>query len=399
MKRFSDLACSRTLHILGFVAVVLFGNLLLAPVAQAATVLSGQTLSVSTSTPDNTYVFAGQARITTSLPQDLSAAAGTLTVAGTVGGDALLAGGTVDVQKPVTGDVRIVGGRVLDDDTVGGDLMIAGGAVTVAGKAKNTHIVGGNVEMLNGSNGPVTVYGADVSLAGEYNGDVEVVASDKITIQDGTIIHGVLKYNAPQQADLPTTAHVDGSVNYIGSASWLPTAKQAKTFATASVWILILVRLTAALVAVGLIAGLFPIFADRIIEATIRKNPESFILLTLLGFAGFIAIPVLIVFLSVSFVGIGIALILLTSYALFLLLSYVYASIIAGAGIMYLIRKRTKISWRVAILGVIVLYIVGLIPYVGVMLKVILCATAGGAMLSLFYRFAFKREKIDLLSL
>ena len=213
------------------------------------------------------------------------------------------------------------------------------------------------------------------------------------------IIHGVLKYNAPVQTDIPSDSHVDGGVNYIGSAAWLPTEKQAKTFATAGLWIFILVRITAALVATGLIAGLFPVFTDRVVEATLRRTPERFILLTLLGFAGFIATPVLILFLVASFVGIGIALILLAAYALFLLLSYVFAAVLAGAMVMYLIRKRTRVSWRVAVLGVLVLYIVGIIPYIGVVLKLVLCATAGGAVLALFYRFAFRRNEIDVSSL
>ena len=380
-------------------SAALLGILSLAPVAHAATVFTDQTVSVSSSTSDNAYVFAGQARVNSALPDDLCVMAGTLTVAAPVGGDATLVGGTVDVQQPVAGDARIIGGRVTTESSVGGDLMIAGGAVSVSGKAKTTDIAGGNVEVLNGSNGPVTIYGADVSLAGEFNGDVEVVASDKITIEDGTIIHGSLKYNAPEQASIPSDAYVDGGVNYIGSAAWLPTAKQAKTFATAGLWVFILVRITAALVATGLIAGLFPIFTDRVVEASLRKRPESFILLTLLGFAGFVAIPVLILFLIVSFVGIGIALILMASYALLLLLSYVYAAVLAGAMLMHIVRRRTQVSWQVAILGVIVLSAIGSIPYIGLILKIILCATAGGTLLSLFYRFAFRRNHVDISSL
>jgi hypothetical protein len=384
---------------LGFLAASVFGSVIistffLVPIAHAATVLTDQSVSISTSTTDNAYVFAGQAQVSAPLPDDLCAVAGTITVSAPIGGDGLLVGGTVDVQKPVAGDLRIIGGKVSVDDQVGGDLMVAGGAVTVSGQASSTYIVGGTVQMLNGSNGPVTIYGADVSLAGNFNGDVEVVSSDRVTIQDGTVIHGAFKYNAPQQATIPESASVTGGVNYIGSATWLPTAKQAKTFATAGIWVFILVRITAALVATGLIAGLFPLFTDRVVETSLRKKPESYILLTLLGFAGFIAIPVLILFLIVSFVGICIALIILAAYALFLLISYVYAAVLAGAMLMYIVRKNTNVSWRVAVLGVIVMYFLGIIPYIGLILKIVLCATAGGALLSLFYKFSFRRNEL-----
>ena len=365
----------------------------------AATLLSSQVVNISSSTPDNAYVLAGQARVDAPLPADYTAAGGTITVAAPIARDALLAGGTIDIQKPVAGNVRVAGGRVSVTDTVGGDLMIVGGVVSVSGKAKNTAIGGGTVEILNGSNGPVTIYGADVSISGEFKGDVEVVASDKLTIGEGTVIHGVFKYNAPQQADIPTSAQIDGGVDYIGAAAWLPTEKQAKTYATAGLWIFIIVRIIAAIVATGLIAGLFPLFSDKVVEATIRRTPERFILLTLLGFAGFIAIPVLILFLLISFVGIGIAGILFAAYVLFLLLSYIYAAVLAGAAVLYMIKRKAhawRITWRVAIFGVLVLYVVGSLPYIGIVIKLIFAAAAGGALLSLGYQFAFKKNRIDI---
>jgi hypothetical protein len=275
--------------------------------AQATTVLSGRTVTVSSSTPDNTYVAAGQVNVSTTTLADLCAAGGTITVSAPVNRDALLAGGTIDIQKPVAGNARIAGGRITVSDTIGGDLMAAGGFVTVTGKARNTIIGGGTVEVTNGSNGPVTIYGADVTLAGQFNGNVEVVASDKVTIAEGTSIHGTFKYNAPQQADIPVSAHIDSGVNYIGSAPYLPTVQQAKTFAIAGLWVFFFVQLAAAIVATGLIAGIFPLFTDRVVETALTRTVERFILLILLGFAAFVAIPVLILLLIISFVGIGVA--------------------------------------------------------------------------------------------
>jgi hypothetical protein len=378
-------------------AVLILCTLYAAP-AHAATVFTAQAVTISSSTPDNAYITAEQASVTAPLPADLCVAAGTLTVSAPVAGDVLWGGGSIDIQKPVAGDVREIGGRIMDEDTVGGDLIAAGGLVTVNGKAKDTRVLGETVQLLNGSNGNVVVYGADVFLSGEFNGNVEVVAADKVTLGEGTVIHGVLKYNAPEQADIPASAHIAGGVNYIGSAAWLPTVQQAKTFAVAGLWVFFLVKVTAALVATGLIAGLFPVFTDRVVEATVRRTPERFVLLTLLGFAGFVATPVLIFFLLVSFVGIGIALILMAAYALFLLLSYVYAGVLAGVAFMYVFRKHTRVSWRGALIGVLVLSVLGSIPIIGIVLKIVLCATAGGALLSIFYRFSFRRDPIDISS-
>jgi hypothetical protein len=402
MRRHS-FACSPSL-VCGLLFTIVFVILsagLLPTTSHAATLLSGRAVTVSSSTPDNTYVAAGQVNVNTAAQADLCAVGGTITVSAPVGRDALLVGGTIDIQKPVAANARVVGGRITVDDTVGGDLMAVGGFVTVTGKAKNTYVGGGTVEVTNGSNGAVTIYGVDVTLAGEFNGDVEVVASDKVTVSEGTAIHGIFKYNGPQQADIPVSAHIDGGVDYIGSAAYLPTVQQAKTFAAAGLWVFFIVQLAAAIVATGLIAGLFPVFTDRVVEMALTRTPERFILLALLGFAGFVATPVLMVLLAISFVGIGVAFIVFAAYVLFLLISYVYAAVLMGSVLLHFLRRKQRgsawsISWRGAIIGMVALYLIGLIPFVGLVVKVVLSATAGGALLTLFYQFAFRRGLQDM---
>ncbi len=330
------------------------------------------------------------------LPADLCAAAGTITVAAPIAGDAMLAGGTVDVQQPVAGDVRVAGGRVTVEGNVGGDLMAAGGIVNVSAKAKDAHIAGGTVQMSDGANGPVTIYGADVSIAGTFDGNVEIVAADHISIDPSTVIHGTFKYNAPQQADIPDSAVIDGGVNYIGANHYLPTTKEAQQFAVAGLWVFIFVRLAALLAVTGLIVGLFPALTDKVIQGTITRNFERFVLMFLLGLAGFVAVPILFLLLIVSFVGIGIALVIGAAYLVFLLFAYIYAAALAGSMLMWVLKKKTVITWRGALLGVVVLYIVGLIPVVGFLVRAVLSAAAGGALLLIFYRFAFPRTSIDI---
>jgi hypothetical protein len=371
--------------------------LLLSPAfAHAQTVESGRVITLSTSTPANAYLAGGQVTVNAALPADLCAAAGTITVTAPIAGDALLAGGTVELQKPVNGDARIAGGRVLVDDTVKGDLMAVGGLVTVSGKPTDAYIGGGTVEMTDGANGPVTIYGADVYLSGEFYGNVNVVASDRVSLADNTVIHGSLRYNAPEQAEIPSSANITGGVAYTGAEPYLPTPQQAKTFALAGFWVFILVRITAALVATGLIAGIFPMLTDRVVESTLTRSPERFILLGLLGFGGFVVAPILFILLVISFVGIGVSLVLGAAYLLFLLLAYIYGSVLAGAIVMRWIFKNTNVTWRTAILGVIILYVVGIIPYIGTLIRFILEAAAGGSLLLLAYRFAFSHSRINI---
>lgn len=351
--------------------------------------------SLASTTPEqNAYRAGADVVINAPLPADLLAAAGTLQIQAPVAGDGLIAAGSLIVSAPVEGDLRAAGARVQVTGDIGGELAVFGANISVTGKAKEIRAAGGTIAITGGSAGPVTVYGANVTLAGEFAGDVRVVASDHVTLGEGTVIHGAFEYNAPQEAGIPASATVAGGVSYIGSSSFLPTAAEAKTFALAGVGIFFLVRLVAALLAVGLLTGLFPEFARRVAEEALVRSGKRVITLMLIGIGVIVLTPVLIVFLLASFVGIGLAALVGASYILLLLLSYAYAAVIAGATLMRLIFKRRDVPWKGAVLGMALLYVLGLVPGLGLVITFILSAIALGSLVSLFYKFAFNRSSL-----
>lgn len=360
--------------------------------AGAITLQNSRTLVVSDTPVGNSYLAGTDVTVTAPLSGDLSAVGGTLTLSSLIEGDALLAGGTVLVNKPIVGDLRAVGAQIQVNGPVSGDLMLVGGSVTASTSAKDVRIVGGTVRLAN-SGGAVVIYGADVALSGEFAGDVEVVASDRLTLAEGTIIHGELKYDAPQQAGIPTSAVIDKGVNYTGAASYLPTVEQAKTFAIAGAGVLYVVRIIALLIAAGLLAGFFPAFSQRVADRALVRTPGRFVLLALLGFAIVVAAPVLILFLVISFVGIGVAFILAAAYALLLMLAYIYAGILAGAALARGLLKRSDVTWKFALLGMLTLYLIGAIPVIGSLVVFILFLAATGSIVAIAYHFAFGREE------
>lgn len=354
-------------------------------------------LLVSDTPSDNAYLFGSDVRVATSVPKDVAALAGTLVIAAPIGGDGLLGGGNIDVRESIGGDLRAIGGRLFIEKDVAGDLIAAAGSITVSGKATDVRIAGGNVTLTGGAGGSVIIYGANVTLSGEYAENVTVVASDRFALGEGAIIHGVLKYNAPQEAVIPVSATVDGGVTYTGSSSFLPTTEEAETFALAGLGVFFLVRLVSAAVAAGLIAGLFPGFTQRIVDRTLTKSAGKFALLALIGFAVMIATPVLVFLLMISFAGIGIGLVVGAAYVLIMLLAYLYAGVLAGSAIMTGIFKRARVTWKHAVLGMLVLRLVGVIPGIGFLLSVVLTAAALGALVITCYKFAFARG-VDPLS-
>lgn len=371
----------------------LLALLLLAPLPLfAATLQADESLDVSVSPEDNAYFAGAQVQITAPLPDDLFAVAGTLEVSAPVGGDTLAAGGTVLVNAPVAGDVRVLGGAVSISQDVAGDIAALGSSVRISGRAQEVQVAGASVEISNGASGPVTVYGSSVSLAGEFAGNVRVVASDRVTLAEGTVISGVFEYNAPQEAAIPASARIEGGVSYIGSSSFLPTTEQAHTFALAGIGVLFIVRLVAGALAAALLVGLFPTVTNRLVSGVFSSGASGFMRAFLIGFAAIVLTPIVVVLLLASFVGIGIAAVLGAAYILALLLAYLYAAALAGAALMGISRKQFVASWKTTVLGMILLYLLGLVPGLGFLVAFVLSCAALGSLLALVHQSAFKRE-------
>ena len=370
-------------------AMLLAAAALPAPLS-AATFASERTLVVSESVPDNAYLAGTDITIAAPLPADVAAAGGAITLRGPVAGDALLAGGTVSVDGEIAGDLRAFGGQISVSAPVAGDLALAGGSVVASTTAADTRIIAGTVR-LNGSGGSAVVYGADVHLSGVFMGDVEVIASDRLTLAEGTVIRGSLEYDAPQQAEIPSTASIEGGVVYTGASSYLPTVEQAKTFALAGASVFFVVRIFAVLIAAALLAGLFPAFSQAVADRALSRTPGRFALLALLGFAVVFAAPVLIFILLVSFVGMAAAFLILAAYALLLMLGYLYAGVLAGAALSRGILKRSMVTWKLALLGMLVLYLIGVIPVIGGAVTFVLFLAATGSIVAIAHRSAFGR--------
>lgn len=363
--------------------------------ADAATYANARTLVISEPPTDNLYLAGTDITVAAALPLDILAAGGTISIAAQVQGDAMLAGGTVSVDRAVGGDLRIAGAQVSVTAPVAGDLSVAGGTVTASTTAQDARIIGGTVRVTGGG-ARSTIYGADVYLSGQFLGDVEVIASDRLTLAEGTVIMGALKYDAPQEVAMPATSTVVGGVTYTGASSYLPTVEQAKTFAIAGASVFFVVRILAVLIAAALLAGLFPIFTQRVADKVLAPTPGRFALLALLGFAVVFATPVLIFILLVSFVGMGVAFLLGVGYLMLLMLGYLYAGIVAGSALGRGLLKRENVSWKIALLGMLALYLIGTVPVIGGLITFVLFLAATGSIVAIANRFAFGRFSEDV---
>lgn len=379
-------------------AVILLAAITFPAGLSAATFTNARTLVISDTPEGNTYLTGTDITVAAPLLADVMAAGGTVTLAAPVEGDALLAGGTISVERPVAGDLRAIGAQIVVNAPVTGDLALAGGTVTASSTAAETRVIGGTVRMTGGGARTV-IYGADVYLSGTFSGTVEIIASDSLTLLEGTTIAGSLRYDAPQEVLIPASSTILGGVTYTGASSYLPTIEEAQTFAIAGASVFLLVRILAVLIAAALLAGLFPAFAQAVADRALARSPGRFALLALLGFAVVFATPIFIFILLASFVGMGIAFPLLAAYLLLLMLGYLYAGILAGAALGRGLLKRRVVTWKLALLGMLVLYLVSTVPVVGGIITFVLFLAATGTIVVLAHRFAFGKYTEETLPL
>jgi hypothetical protein len=364
---------------------------LFAPFTNAAGQTNAWPGQLASSTSGNVYAGSASLILTAPVKSDYTAGAGSVVLAAPIGGDALVFGGSVLSRAQIAGDFRAIAGTLSIAQPIAGDLAALAVSVQDTAPVAGGILVAGNEVALAGAGGPVTIYGNTVTLSGTYDRDVYVLSSAHLSLASSTVIHGSLTYEAPERALIPDTARIDGGVIHRGSTIF-PNADASRLIGFASMAVFMLARILGALILAGLLAGLFPRLGVALSRRAHGAAPRTILLTMLLGFAALAATPILLVLLTLTFVGIGIALLMLLGYALLILLALAYAGILVGAAIARRFRKRETVLWHDGVVGMLLLSLATLVPFVGLVLAGLLTFYAAGALLLLFFRAAFPAD-------
>ncbi len=353
---------------------------------------AARALLSASSSPGNAYAAGVSVVLTAPVAGDFSAFGGSVVTAAKVSGDELLVAGSISSRAKISGDLRVIGGSINIGESVAGDLAAFGLSVYNAGRvAGSIFIIAANTTLTNGASGPVTIYGNNISLAGDFAGNVDIVASGRVTLAENTIIRGKLSYETPEKAGIPASAKILGGVSYT-NASYLPDIGTSRILALVSVGFFLFVRILGALILAGLLAGLFPRLAEAVVERAYAERARSILLTMLLGFAILVAAPILILLLAVTFVGIGLALLLFLMYVSLVLFALLYAGILLGSMFARRFAKRETVLWRDGVFGMLALSLIALVPIIGPFIVFSLAVFSAGALLLIFFNFAFPHE-------
>lgn len=354
--------------------------------------IAARSLLSASSSPGNTYAAGVSVVLTAPVDGDLSVLGGSVVSAAPIAGDALFLAGSIQSRASVGGDMRVLGGSINIEKPVAGDLVAFGASILGTGRITGSvFIVAANTSLTQGASGPVTIYGNNISLSGDFKNDVTIVASGRLTLVPGTTIRGSLTYEAPEPAFIPVSVTIVGGTTY-KNASYLPDIGTSRVLALLSVGFFVFIRILSVLILAGLLAGLFPSLAKRVADRAYTKSPQNILLTILLGFAVFVATPALVVMLILTFVGIGLAFLLFIAYALALFLAFLYAGILLGSLYARRFLSREVVLWRDGVIGMLVLSLISLAPIAGPIVLLSFVFFALGALLLIFFNFAFSHE-------
>jgi hypothetical protein len=313
-------------------------------------------------------------------------AGGDINLTDSITGDAFLAGGSVSTASEVQGDLVAVGGEVSIGGSVGDDLYTAGGQIQVdAIIAGNARVAGGDVTIgpattigggLTMSGGRMrfegTVHdrleatGGSASIDGVVLGDAEVRA-EQVEIGPNTRIDGRLIVHSSSEPEIPEGARIAGGVEFnptspVTDDEAQPAGPEAHSVAHgvgSFLWML------GVFIAGTLFTLAFPGYSQRA-AARIGSDPLKTLAL---GFVLLFCLPVLIVLLLITIIGIPLALVVLLSYLLLLFLGWVTAALFLSHKLLGVMRGGQAVStaWRLfaLLLAVLGLWLLGQLPYVG----------------------------------
>ncbi len=362
------------LAILVVVPVVVYGATF--KIGQDYHLNSGETVN------DNLYVASPNINIAGAINGDLSVAGGNVIVSGSVGADLSAAGGTLNITSNVADDLRLAGGNIMITSHIGGELLAAGGQISLNSGLEvkgNTTLAGGNLQIDGALGGDLTAYGGTVLIDGKIAGNVKVRTDGKLIIGSQAEILGNLDYSAPEKLTLEDGAKINGTVTF----NELKTQQAQKGLWGIwwLAWLIVLaIFLTAALVA-------YFLFRKKLEEA-VSYTLANFGKETLRGFIILVVLPIAVIVSFATVIGalLGGAGILL--YILMGVFTSIFAPMVLGTLIFRLILRKPDfgVDWRSVVVGVVVLRIIHVIPYVGWIFWFIFFLAAFGTLFNYLYR-------------
>jgi cytoskeletal protein CcmA (bactofilin family) len=338
----------------------------------------------------NVYMAGAEVKVDRAINRDLVAVAGRIEVTEPIAGDAVFGAGALEVRASIGERLRAAGGVITVTSTVHGDLLLAGGHIQLAPTSEirgDTWIAASRVTVSGRALSGLKLYGREIIIAGEIHGPLEM-SGRQIRVLSTARIHGDIEYSSSEEIRIDPAARVTGQVNRATNMIDI-----SNPFAEIPILKALRPLLLGGLLVAGLLLyGLFPRFTEHA-STLMRETPVS----TLgLGTAVFFSVPPVAVLLIITIIGIPVGILLAAFYAVALLAAYVVSCFFIGDTLARAARQSPRSHRaRMALLtlGVVILFFVTTLPYVGPLLLLLACVAGLGAIgLQAFSRYSSAKD-------
>lgn len=285
---------------------------------------------------------------------DLTAFGGTVVIQGTVDGDLTAFGGDVLIEGEVTGDAEAFAGNVRVTGDVGGEMGAAAGNVAVG--------EGANV-------GALSAAGGNVAVEGTVEGDVEAAAGS-VSLGPEAAIGGDLTYGG--ELNQHPDAEVAGSVSEESTSG--PVPAPIGELPTPPTWLGPLYWLLVNLVLGAILLAAFPWFSEDLARIASEKALKS----GAVGALTLVGIPISLGLVAVTVVGIPLSLAGIGLFVVLLWIGAVYGRFALGAWLLSLADVESR--WAALVVGLIVVALVGLVPFLGGLVELLVLLLGLGAL-------------------
>jgi hypothetical protein len=313
---------------------------------------------------------------------DLYAAAQTVIVDGTVTGDLIVAGRTLVVNGRVDGSILAAGNEVTLNGPVGENVRAAGNTVTLTNKvgrnaslagsdiilAPNVEVGGGllaaanRLEVRGKIADDVLAGGGSFVLGGKVGGGVKADVG-RLKVLPEAEVAGKVFYRSRQAASIPSSAQLKGGVQFEPRPSRTVEVNWRRVGQVINAgWFLGLLLL-------GVILWL--LYPERLRELTVPEK-RTWTRGFLLGLLGLVVGPIAIGLAFASFVGIPIALVLLGLYLGGLIFTLPLTGALAARQVLTTYYPDLTLHPAlVAALGMAGIFLLGLVPVVGPLVRLL----------------------------
>ncbi len=337
---------------------------------------SDDTVNIDGTVNGTTFASGSEVNVNGIINGDLFVAGKNIYIKGKVNGSVFAAGQNIEIEGEIENNIYSAGSFLNLSSKNMGDVFLAGQNISISDQASiERDLFTGSSKIFSGGNIGRNFFGSAENMI--INGSVGKnanISAGNLKLEDSAQINGDLYYRSDNQADISSESSIAGNTEWKRAD---PEPKKA--IISFGVFNRIFFSMISALL-IWLIVKLFkpdlwPDLAANIAISPVRTSG--------IGALTLIVTPVIAIILMISIIAIPLGAILGILYGISIYLSTIISSVFIG----YIISKRfdwTEIHkgiW-IFLLGLLIIYILELIPFVGFLVRFIVAAAGIGALVT-----------------